>query len=378
MFEYLTRDITQGSLYKLAGQRDDVCTLDLREGSEVYEMFGPKVTVVFIYTLEERKKLEADPNCLNDVPNVKAKGLVFLFGKGKDKAEYFLKEGIPIKDIVSVFAIHYTLDNNTYANDGKRTLEILEVPFEVSPNGGDIGWVYGFLCKQKERGVGLMPSYEDEYLACKYLLEKDQLTQDERNLIYNKHGRVGNESIAYHIMWWLKEAGKLTDAQERIFSALRQKRIKERMSILNEELKKIGIPFNKFRKDYTDQAVVITKLLLTYNDRSFNTTGKHPLYMDFKGFLHIYLRHVDVVNMGEQLARKDKFQLYEKDVIRMIEHVMHALNDDYQKFRDANPDKKFRRIGDNAFYCRGDYYEVYVDKNGRLETFYKASRNPAK
>ena len=96
--------------------------------------------------------------------------------------------------------------------------------------------------------------------------------------------------------------------------------------------------------------------------------------MDFRSFLHIYLRHVDIVNMGDQLAKKDKFQLYEKDVMHMIEHVMHELNDDYQKFREENPDKKYRRIGDNAIYCRGDYYEVYVGTDGRLESFYKASR----
>ena len=98
------------------------------------------------------------------------------------------------------------------------------------------------------------------------------------------------------------------------------------------------------------------------------------MYMDFKSFLHIYLRHVDIVNIGNQLAQKDKFQLYEKDVLIMIDHVMRALNDEYQKFREDNPEKKFVRKGEMAYYCRGDYYEVYVDKDGRIETLYKASR----
>ena len=96
--------------------------------------------------------------------------------------------------------------------------------------------------------------------------------------------------------------------------------------------------------------------------------------MDYRSFVHIYMRHVDDVNMGAQLAQKDKFQLFEKDVMYMIEHVMHELEKDYQQFRDANPDKKYRRAGNMAFYCFGDYYEVFVDKDGRLESFYKASR----
>ena len=116
IYEYITENITQGRLYESAGRRDDVCTLDLREGSEVYALFGPKVTVEFVYTQEERRKLEVDLSSLDNVPNVKAKGLVFLFGKGKDKAEYLLSTGIPIKDIVSAFILHYTKDNNSFVN----------------------------------------------------------------------------------------------------------------------------------------------------------------------------------------------------------------------------------------------------------------------
>jgi len=33
LFEVIDKNITQGRLYMLAGKTDDVCTLDLREGS---------------------------------------------------------------------------------------------------------------------------------------------------------------------------------------------------------------------------------------------------------------------------------------------------------------------------------------------------------
>ena len=104
--------------------------------------------------------LEEDSTSLDGIPNIKAKGLVFLSGKGKDKKGLMLKEGIPVKDIVSAFTIHYTPENNTFSNLEKRSLDVLEVSFEPYGNGEDIGWWYGFLCRQKEVGVGLMPEYE--------------------------------------------------------------------------------------------------------------------------------------------------------------------------------------------------------------------------
>lgn len=374
MFEYMTENITQGSLYRLAGRTDDVCTLDLREGSEIYEIFGPKVTVEFVYTQKERRMLEKESSCLDGMPNIKAKGLVFLLGKGKDKKELLQREGIPVKDIVAAFTIHYTPENNTFTNPEKRSLNVLEIPFEAYGNGEDIGWWYGFLCRQKENEVGLMPEYEYEYLACKYILEKDNLTAEEREVIYNKYDRVGNSDVAYHILFWRKAAGVISDEESRFFNNLKLKRNLNRVNMLDKELKKIGIPFKKFCKDYPEQAKFVYMKLQTFNDRSFNTTGKYPLYMDFRSFIHIYLRHVDILSMGSQMAQKDKFQLQEKDVLMMIDHVMRYLNNDYQVYREANPHGKFVRRGDQAYYCRGDYYEVYVDMDGRLESFYKASR----
>ncbi len=374
MFEYITSDITQGMLYMFAGRTDDVCTLDLREGSEVYKMFGPKVTIELIYTQEERKKLENDSTSLNNTPNVKARGLCFLFGKGKEYSDYLINEGIPVKDITAAFVIHYTPPNNLFTSGEKRSVDVLEVPFDASANGDDIYWLYEFLCRQKRDGIGLMPEYEDEYLACKYILDKEKLTEEENKQIYNEFGRVGNPNIAYHILFWKKAAGMLNEKESRIYNKLKEKRNLERVRILDQELKRIGIPFNKFCKNYPEQAHFVYEKLQTFNDRSFNTKGRFPLYMDFKSFLHIYLRHVDIVNMGNQLAQKDKFQLYEKDVLIMIDHVMRALNDEYQQYREANPEKQFVRKGEKAYYCRGDYYEVYVDKDGRIETLYKASR----
>lgn len=376
MFEYMTDNITQGSLYKLAGRTDDVCTLDLREGSDIFQIFGPKVTVVLIYTQRERKMLENDFNSLDDVPNVKAEWLNSLFNKGKDKALILQTEGIPVKDIVGVFVLHYTPNNNTYTNtEVKRSLNIMEIPFEPYGGGRDIGWMYESLKRQKKAGVGFMPEDDALYTAYRFIVDRDDMSEDEKRKVIDKDGHIVMSNVGYYYLSWGEEAGLLKEGEKELLAELKNEKVRERNAILEEELEKVGIHYSYFRKNYKEQAVFLLQRLLSFRDRAFNLSGKHPLYMDFRSFLHIYLRHVDMVNMGDQLALKDKFQLYEKDVMYMIDHVMHNINNDYQLFRDKNPERTYKRYGDMAYYCRGDYYEIYVDKTGRLESFYKASRD---
>ena len=375
MFEIIDKDITQGKLYALAGRTDDVCTLHLRDGSDVYEKFGPKVTVEFVYTQRERRLLEEDVTSLDNVPNVKAKGLVFLLDKGKDQATDLQTEGIPVKDITAAMTVHNTPQNNTYDNTEKRSLRILEVPFKAYGGGRDIGWIYGFFCRKKKDRIGFMPDDEDLYTAYRFILEKDKMSEEKQEKVIDKDGHIVLSNVGYHYLKWGEEAGLIKEQDKKILRELRRRKIRERFDVLKDELKRAGISFNLFRKNYKGQALFFLQKLYSFHDRNFNILGKHPLYMDFRSFVHIYMRHVADVNMGEQLAQKDKFQLFEKDVLFMIDHVMHEVNDDYQKFREEYPNKKYRRTGNRALYCQGDYYEVYIGIDGRLESFYKASRD---
>lgn len=375
MFETISENITQGRLYELAGRTDDVCTLDFIEGSDSFEQYGSQITVEFVYTHKERKALEEDITCLDSVPNIKAKGLVFSNENGRDIIEELKSVGIPVKDIRSAMVLHYTPKNNTYGNSEKRSLNILEVPFTPYGGGRDIGWIYGFMCRRKADGIGFMPDDEDLFTAYRFILDRDKMSEEEKLKVIDKDGHIVMSNIGYHYLSWGEEAGLLKERDKELLSELRKRKVNERFEILKDELKGVGISFKQFRSKYKDQALFFFQKLFRFHDIDFNVSGKYPLYMDYRSLVHIYMRHVEDVNMGEQLAQKDKFQLYEKDVMHMITHVMHDVNNDYQQFRETNPDKKYRRTGEMAFYCQGDYYEVFVDPNGRLESFYKASRN---
>ncbi len=375
MFETISENITQGRLYELAGRTDDVCTLDFTDGSDSFERYGSQLTVEFVYTQKERRSLVDDITSLDSDPNIKVKGLWFSHENGREIIAELKNVEIPVKDIRSAMVLHYTPKNNTYGDPEKRSLNILEVPFTPYGGGKDIGWIYGFMCRRKADGIGFMPDDKDLFTAYRFILDKDSMSEEDKLKVIDKDGHIVMSNVGYHYLSWGEEAGLLKVKDKELLGELRRRKINERFEILKDELKRAGISFKLFKSKYKEKALFFLQRLLSFHDINFNLLGKHPLYMDYRSFVHIYMRHVEEVNMGQQLAQKDKFQLYEKDVIHMISHVMHDLNNDYQQFREDNPEKEYRRTGEMSFYCQGDYYEVFVDKDGRLVSFYKASRN---
>ena len=56
--------------------------------------------------------------------------------------------------------------------------------------------MYGALKTYKEKGIGLCPEEQDNYLAYKLILEPAKLTEEENAVIYDANGKM-NEDIAY-------------------------------------------------------------------------------------------------------------------------------------------------------------------------------------
>jgi len=361
---------TQDQIYSYGGRNDSVFTLTLKKDSLSYKQYGKSITVCFVYSLKERQLLENDIFALNANSCVKAKSLL---PNQENLSDKLLEDGIATCDIVEMLVLPNKTEANTFHSKEKREIKVLDVPFEVEGKGNDIGWMYGFLKKLKLDGVGLMPEDEAEYLAYKLILENEDLTEEEKKIIFDAEGNICNNSISYYYLLWRKSAGLLNEKQKEQLNLLKQNQFFERLAILDQVLKDIGLNINKFTKDYPKQAAFLLKKILSFKDRSFNTTGKYPLYMDFKSFLHIYFRHSEELNICNQFADRDKFQLEEEDIMKVIDHVMRELNNEYQEYKEKNPNGRFYRRGVMAYYYNGDYYNVDVNIDGSLSTFYKGS-----
>ena len=362
---------TQDQIYTYGGRYDSVFNIMLKPGSDSFHKYGEMITLCFVYSQKERNAMETNVYALNEKPLANAK--LLDFEHEQEASDTLLKDGVNPRDIVSMVVLPSTKENNTFPSKEKRKPDVLEIPFEVEGNGRDIQWMYGFLKRLKTKGVGIMPEDEAQYLAYKLVLEKDGLTEEERNAIFDDKGRICNNAVSYHYLLWRADAGFLTDKQKEQLNILQRNRYLERVSMLNKSLDEIGLKVEKFVSKYPKQAAFLCEKIISFHDKSFNTTGRFPLYMNFNSFLHIYFRHVEELNISSQFAGRDKFQLEEKDIMTVISIVMNDLNDTYQAYKEENPEKEFHRTGEMAYYYNGDYYNVVVNPDGSISTFYKGT-----
>lgn len=117
----------------------------------------------------------------------------------------------------------------------------------------------------------------------------------------------------------------------------------------------MGLSWEKLAEISKDKALLLYKRVTTFREVRYNVTGKNLLYCNFDSFLHVYLRHVEDLKVSNQFENRDKFQLHEEDVMIVMGHVMEALNDEYQKYKNEHPDGRFYRAGKMAYYYNGDY-----------------------
>lgn len=364
---------SQDQLYSYGGREDSVFTLTLGEGTASYQKYGGIITVCFVYTLKERNALEENVHALDEKDKANARLLVPKLGN--ELVEELLYVGINPQDIVSMTVLPSMEENNTFPSKEKRSPKVLEVPFEAEGGGRDIYWMYAFLKKQKADGVGFMPEDEAEYLAYKLVLDKEELTDEEKRVVFDAEGRICNNAVSYYYLLWRKDAGILKEDQIDLLRKLKLNQLYDRTALVDQVLKDLGMNVEIFTKKFPIQAGFLMEKMLSFHDVSFNSTGRFPLYMNFKSFLHIYFRHTEELNVSTQFYNRDKFQLEEKDIVTVMNIVMNALNDEYQSYKEKNPEGRFFRSGKMAYYYNGDYYNVDVNPNGSISTFYKGTGN---
>ena len=114
----------------------------------------------------------------------------------------------------------------------------------------------------------------------------------------------------------------------------------------------------------------ITPFLLEFNEKRL-THGKFPIWLNYERFLHIFLEHVNEVNLGGNFEDKTKFQYLIDDIFRLIEIVIDSIEYEIQKHFVEKSGKNFKRHGEMAVYYKGDYYVIAINPDGLLMTFYK-------
>lgn len=355
-------------VYKLVGRDDEVAVLTFSDGSEEFKEFGKSLTVIFEYTKSQREKFEKrflEQKDSGEVEYLKVRSL----GNNltKDKEELLKQKGIKSASIIDIFSMP-GFNKNLFHKPEKRLLNKLKIQIRSEPNGGDYDWIYGFYKKQLETGVVFFKDEINRFLAMKLHYEPLQITHEDKALIF-KNGAL-NEDIEWYLLELKFDKEIITEVEEIRWKELFLKRTNESVNVLMEELQNAGIKL----KELASINPIACKHLIngTYQfiEKRLNSDIGKPIYIDWKGYLHIFLRHVEGFKIGKNYSEKDIFLLNPKDVIPVVKKVIDAANEEIQTFWKSKPYQRFSKYGDQSLYFLGDYYTFHIEGTGRLSTFY--------
>jgi len=360
---------TLEEIYQLVGSQDKTAGLTFVHNSEAFKRFGPFLSVLFLYSNDERKEMDQR---VKDEPfklsgHLKAKYLgTDLSG---DDVNYLINVGINSDDILEI--LYLTGDtSNTYHSEEQRTIKKIEIPMRLQPKGGDFDWMYGFSRKLVLENVGLSPRERAFYLAGKYYYEPNELTDDEKQEIFND-GSEMTESIEWEYLYIKLMKEEISDEETKRLGQLLSFRERSAFSILDKYLKQAGSSMKKLVADNIDQATRLYTRVKSFKDRRLNINGKIAIYLNIDSYLHIYMRHVEEFQVNKHFENKDNFQWDEKDVFIVMEEIIAEIDKEIQAFFLDNPKTRYSRYGGQSIYFEGDYYTFHIEPDGRISTFYK-------
>ncbi len=355
-------------IYCLVGKDDKTAGLTFKHESEASNLYGSFITVVFVYTQYEREEMDTlvQATPFSKYGRIKAK----YFGTelAPDKVERLLIEGVYSYDIAEIF-YYAAPSKNTFHSKEKRQLNIIEISMRPQLKGGDLDWMYGFSKKLTNEGIVQCPRERSVYLAGKLFYEHENLTREENEEVFGS-GKI-DEKIEYELLQMKYIREEISDEEKKRLVNYYGEKEREKISILDNYLKKAGSSLKKLLNENIDQAAELFMKVMDFKERRLNVLGKQPIYIDLDSYLHIYMRHVEEFQVNRQFENKDNFQWNEEDVFNVMEHVIEYIDKEYQEYRNEKPTQRFSKYGRKSIYFEGDYYTFHIEPNGKISTFHK-------
>lgn len=361
-------------IYALVGKDDKTAGVTFRRETESHNIYGEHITLVFSYTQKQREMMDemikTEPWKHHDYVQARYLGSDLE----EDKIVRLKEKGLYSADILEILYLNLPT-KNTFHSSEKRSIHKLNIPFPSSTKGKDFDWIWGFSKKQVNENIGLSPNERSFYLAGKLFYEPDEISDLEKEEIYQEDGTTLDIKIEWELLQ-IKHMREEINEEEKIrLTELYSLKKKESYEILDKYLKDAGSSLKKLIADNIDQAANLFMKVMHFKERSLTIFSKHPVYINLDSYLHIYMRHVEEFKVSEHFENKDNFQWEEDDVYSVMNSVIKSIEKEYEDFREKNPNNRYSRFGTQSFYYEGDYYTFHIETDGRISTFYKNKKN---
>jgi len=358
-------------IYWMYGQYDNnFVELELHADSESFRVYSNKLMGSFIYTFEERTKIEEQLK-REDIPRsnkhvkFKPSDLEFL---SSEQIETLDKKGILCADISCVSTINLPRHNRFALKEEKEIPNTHTIQININENEFYL-FQLGFYTSRIKNGYKLMPEEEYEFLGlslffCPELVKKQYSAQ-----IYLADTKNINDKVLYYYLKFKFLKGEISTDEKNEFDRLFKIRAEKKLKILEAELKRTGENLKKIAKENKGSFCRLISICSSFEDEVI-LPYEFPVWWDLERFLHIYLRHVKETKVGESFNTKTNFQYRFRDIRRIVDLVLESIYPEIKLHFQNNPSKVFKRIGSRSVCYDGNYYRIEIEPNGRLLTFH--------
>lgn len=358
-------------LYAMYGQYDKFINIEFHKYSESALKYGRSLMGTIVYSKFEREELESIIRSKN-VP--RTRGVIKLrcskLSKLSDEHKAEIENnGVPVGDIYEILTSDY-FEPKSYNQDGiKEIPNTIKVEFD--PTGIDpLQTTHWVLSKRVKDGNKLAIVEWEKYIGYSRYYNSDKDITKE----YEEGGFDINEESSTQIRFYELEAKflnrNITTAEKSEFGKFLNQRRANRTKAIERELKRsTSKTLQKFESEHPDIYSSLQESIIAFSPDSLAVYNVEiPIYWDYEGYLHIYLRHCEELNIEGHFEQKTKFQYQPKDIKRVLKICIESLTPQINVALKAG--KQFRANGGKALYYNGNYYAIHILENGRVASFH--------
>lgn len=359
-------------LYAMYGQYErKYISIEFHKFSESAAKFGRNIGGVLTYYKKEREALE-DAISKENVP--RTNGLVRIDCSKNEKLsdeqkKELIENGFVSGDIYEVLASDFPVAksyNQTGIKEIPNTITVNVDPTDFDPNRAYL-WLYG---QRIKNGDILIEDEISKFCGLSLYLKPGSENYD----YFKENGFDENGQRLPKVRFFELEAKlyatDITKKELLEFNEFIQARKGERIEAIKKEIKRsTNKSLEQFQEEYPDIYAELQKSRVQFETESLEYHEVvTPIYWNYEGFLHIYLRHCDELAIEGHFENKTKFQYTQKDIKRILKIAIEDLKPKInEKLKEG---KDFRIYGDRSLYFNGNHYSLHILADGRVAAFH--------
>lgn len=355
-------------LFSFIGKHDFTSSIIFKNDSDSFKAYNKNITGELYYTTRERRLLNIK---LNSGFKKETDGKVFFKvllkeGLTNEQINNLLKEGFNNKDILRIDYYPYKHNDSYYWKRNKRLSDPIILKINNRNSALENYQIEYNFYKNRILQNDSLANHEKIKMAA---LQKGLRIQETENKFDFK--KIVNENLVdfeFKVENILYDIGEITKFPVKVMKN-KSDFIK---AIIYKEFQKSGIDLNKgpellkYQKYYFD----FIMYGFFFQEKILLYSSNLKIILTFEGLLHIVYRHCSSFIIGEANLNKSRIPYELKHFEQLIENCIQSIEDEIENHFIKFPDKKFSKYGDELIRFNGDDYEIHINSNGVIETFY--------